>query len=267
MKPSRMTLTIALAICAQGGLAAAEPTIGWTQCLRQPAGWYPGAEAGRVAEVVIRHQRTSGGWPKNEEMARELTEADRAHLAAARSRTDSTIDNGATTTQMRFLARVYRAQPGEVVGAALVRGFDFLLDAQYSNGGWPQNWPQPRGYAAHITSNDNAMVSVLALLRDAVQPGGDFAFLDEHRRARAQAALTQGVECILRCQVLVRGRRTAWCAQHDETTRFRLAEIEPERRTGYAWYTDAPAKLLREDLPRWRLRTGHPMGSSATSGR
>ena len=33
-----------------------------------------------------------------------------------------------------------------------------------------------------------------------------------------------------------------------------LAEIEHERRVGYAWYTDAPADLLRKDYPAWQLR-------------
>jgi len=40
----------------------------------------------------------------------------------------------------------------------------------------------------------------------------------------------------------------------DGVIRYRLAEIEHERRVGYAWYTDAPAKLLSEDWPAWRGR-------------
>jgi PelA/Pel-15E family pectate lyase len=31
---------------------------------------------------------------------------------------------------------------------------------------------------------------------------------------------------------------------------YSLAEVERERRTGYAWYTDAPQNVLRK-FPRW----------------
>lgn len=31
-----------------------------------------------------------------------------------------------------------------------------------------------------------------------------------------------------------------------------LAEIEPERRNGYSWYADTPAKLLSKEYPRWK---------------
>ena len=36
--------------------------------------------------------------------------------------------------------------------------------------------------------------------------------------ASAAAAVEKGIDCILKCQVVVGGRRTAWCAQHDEVT-------------------------------------------------
>ncbi|GAB4451622.1 MAG: hypothetical protein OHK0029_01130 [Armatimonadaceae bacterium] len=33
-----------------------------------------------------------------------------------------------------------------------------------------------------------------------------------------------------------------------------LAQIERERRTGYAWYTDRPAQLLSRDYPAWKRK-------------
>ena len=36
--------------------------------------------------------------------------------------------------------------------------------------------------------------------------------------ARAETAVLKGIECILKCQIVVDGRRTVWCAQHDEVT-------------------------------------------------
>ncbi|HJY28093.1 MAG TPA: pectate lyase, partial [Pyrinomonadaceae bacterium] len=158
----------------------------------------------------------------------------------------------------------------------------------------------------------------------------------------------KGIECILKTQVIVNGKRTVWCAQHDEVTlapaparkfevislsggesvgivrflmsiehpsaavveaiesaiawfeqtqlrgikwienesdrvvvkdstagpiwarfyelgtnrpifvgrdgvvKYDVAQIEHERRTGYNWYVDEPAKLLQKDYPIWK---------------
>ena len=40
----------------------------------------------------------------------------------------------------------------------------------------------------------------------------------------------------------------------DQVVRYSVAEIEPERRNGYRWYTDEPSKLLNEDYPAWRKK-------------
>jgi len=40
----------------------------------------------------------------------------------------------------------------------------------------------------------------------------------------------------------------------DGVVKYSVAEIEHERRTGYAWYVDEPAKLLKKEYPAWRER-------------
>src|SRR3569833_3073020 len=35
---------------------------------------------------------------------------------------------------------------------------------------------------------------------------------------------------------------------------YSLAEVEPERRAGYRWYTDRPRRLLEIDFPAWSRR-------------
>src|SRR5262249_26827461 len=40
----------------------------------------------------------------------------------------------------------------------------------------------------------------------------------------------------------------------DSVIKYSLAEIELERRTGYNWYTTAPAELVEEDYPAWRAK-------------
>ena len=63
--------------------------------------------------------------------------------------------------------------------AAFERGVDYLLAAQYPNGGWPQFFPLREGYYSRITYNDNAMVHVLTVLRDAAAGKPPYAFVDD----------------------------------------------------------------------------------------
>ncbi|WP_286532110.1 pectate lyase, partial [Duncaniella freteri] len=67
-------------------------------------------EARRIGDQVILYQRVTGGWPKNIDMARPLDEKDAARvLDEKKRRNDSTTDNNATTIQMSYLARLYKA--------------------------------------------------------------------------------------------------------------------------------------------------------------
>jgi PelA/Pel-15E family pectate lyase len=190
--------------------------IPWEACLRQPAAWYSSAEAVRIADNVLLYQHPSGGWPKNIDMADELSPAQRDYLKAINSLDSSTIDNGATYTQLRYLAKVYTAVKLLRFKDSFMSGFDYLLKAQYPNGGWPQFYPLRQGYYSHITFNDDAMVGTMRLLDDVSRKRSGYTFVDEQRCARAHNAVEKGIECILRCQIHVDGRLTAWCAQHDE---------------------------------------------------
>ena len=196
--------------------------INWRDALRQKPDWYAGEEATRVADNLLLYQRDIGGWPKNIDMAAPLNEKDRAELARKKgevgNESAATIDNGATHTQLVFLARVYTASKQERHHEAFIKGLDYLLASQYENGGWPQYFPLRKGYYTHITYNDDAMVGVLELLRDVARRKPAYTFVDEARRAKAEKAVERGVECILKTQVVVEGKKTAWGAQHDEVT-------------------------------------------------
>lgn len=210
---------IFLGVLGGAWLLGAEPeTLTWGECQRRQPEWYAGDEAVRIADNVLLYQRDSGGWPKNVDMARPLSDADKARLRREKKNTDSTLDNSATYTQIRYLARVYNAAKDGRFKEGCLAGVDYLLRAQYPNGGWPQYYPIRRGYSRHITLNDDAMVGALNTLLEIVKKKPLFAFADEDRRQRARAAIDKGIECILQCQVIVAGKRTAWCAQHDEKT-------------------------------------------------
>ena len=161
------------------------PALTWDQVARQPASWLATPEALRIAENVRLYQRHTGGWPKNLDMAQPLTDADRARLTADRALDDSTIDNGATTRQIEFLARMAAATRDERAQASMLAGIDYLLAAQYPNGGWPQYFPLRNDYSRHITFNDDAMIAAATLLQSVALARPPFAGIDAARRRRA----------------------------------------------------------------------------------
>ncbi len=197
-------------------VALAQAPVRWNHALNQKPEWYASHEAIRIADNLIRWQRPSGGWPKNTDMSVVLSQAEAAKLA---QETDgATIDNGGTYSQLRYLAKVFNATQQGRFKDSFVKGLDYLFAAQYANGGWPQFFPLVKGYYSHITYNDDAMANVLTLLREIERKAPAFAFVDEARRLRAAQAVSKGIECMLKTQIVVAGKLTAWCAQHDEVT-------------------------------------------------
>jgi PelA/Pel-15E family pectate lyase len=348
--------------------ASLHELVSWRNAMRQPAAWYGGAEAVRIAENLLLYQREIGGWDKNIDMALALgpTGSRRASKRrnANRRRTPPSITTP-PTRRCGILARVFTKDTKDPrFQAAFRSGLEYLLKAQYPNGGWPQFYPLRNGYWSHITYNDDAMVGVLELLRDVVDRHPEFAFLGDAERARARQAIDKAVECILKTQVVQDGKLTVWCAQHDEHTlapakarayelpslsgsesvgvvqflmgiarpspevvraiegavawfranqikgirvvqkpapgtpkgfdntvvadpaapplwarfyelgtnrpifcgrdsmvKYAMAEIEYERRNGYRWYVDRPAKLIDVDYPEWLRKRREALGA------
>jgi PelA/Pel-15E family pectate lyase len=193
-------------------------TLRWSNdVLRQGPEWYASDEARAAADQVLRYQSEAGAWPKNTDLLAPASDAEIAEIQKGGSA--NTIDNGATTLPLRFLAQVAIATDNEEYRAAVLRGVDYLLAAQYPNGGFPQFFPlRPRGYYSHITYNDGAMIGALQLLRDVADARAPFGFVDAGSRERASAAVARGIECILKTQIRQDGALTAWCAQHDAKT-------------------------------------------------
>jgi len=184
------------------------------------ANFYAGEEAIRIADNMLLYQRDTGGWPKGIDTARVLSEKDKAAVRKYKNKEDSTLDNGATHTQIRYLAKVYDATKLERFRQGFLKGVDYLLEAQYDNGGWPQFYPGKghAGYSKYITFNDNAMIGAMSVLRDIAEKKPGCTFVDEGRQKKAEKAVQKGIECILKCQIIVDGKRTAWCQQHDDKT-------------------------------------------------
>ncbi len=183
--------------------------------------FYKTEEARRIGDQVLLYQRVTGGWPKNVNMSKPVTDEERAQvLQDKQRRDDSTTDNGATNMQMYYLARLFHARKNVRYRDAFCKGVEYLLSGQYANGGWPQFWPEMHGYQIHITYNDDAMVNTMNLLRDvAQQKGYYYGLADKALRKRCMAAFDKGVECILNTQMRnADGQLTVWCQQHDRET-------------------------------------------------
>jgi PelA/Pel-15E family pectate lyase len=191
--------------------------ISWNRAQQQQAEWFRTDEGRQVVENVLLYQFPSGGWPKNIDMARPLSDPAKRRLANRR-RDEATIDNGGTYTQLRFLARAHSAAGDERVREAFLKGFDWLLAAQYASGGWPMFHPPREGYTSHIDFNDNAQTGVMLFMDDVADGEAPFNFVDDERRQRAAEAFAKGIDCILKCQVILDGQRSVWCAQHDPLT-------------------------------------------------
>ena len=184
--------------------------------VNRPAEWYATAEAREIADNLLRYQSKQGAWPKNTDLTVPPTAQTLAELE--KSGVHNTIDNGATTTPMRFLALMAQSTHERKYQKSVLRGLDYLLVSQYRNGGWPQFFPLRTGYYSHITYNDDAMMNVMFLLRDVAEGKAPYEFADARRRKKAAAAVSKGIECILKTQVRQNGKLTVWCAQHDEKT-------------------------------------------------
>ena len=179
--------------------------------------FYKTEEAQRIGDQVLLYQRVTGGWPKNINMSRPLTDEERVQVLRDKERRDdSTTDNGATNMQMLYLAKLYQATQVERYKEGVLKAVEYLLSGQYENGGWPQFWPEMHGYQMHITYNDDAMVNTMNLLRAVAQQKDPYQGLaDEALRQRCMKAFDKGVECILKTQMHNKeGRLTVWCQQH-----------------------------------------------------
>ncbi len=184
--------------------------------------WFAGSEAAQLTAAVLSFQTPAGGWSKKLGYSKGPRQIGMQWTSQSdpgkKPRYQATFDNGATVTEIEFLVRVWEATERDDCRAAVNRGLAFILDAQYPNGGWPQVYPLQGGYHDNITFNDGATDRILYLLQ-AVQAGEPrFRCITEQLRGRVGEALDRGIGCVVRCQVEIGSRKTAWCAQHDPLT-------------------------------------------------
>ncbi len=237
------------------------------QALPDQASYAP-SQVDQIVANILLFQRENGGWPKDYDYLAILTPEQMAEVRATRNRTDTSFDNHNIHTQVDYLARAYASSGNSDWRDACLRGFDFMLAAQLKNGGFPQRYPNPSGYAAHFTFNDGVMIGILNVLKDAGDDLPQWKWLDAERRHKAQHAVKRGIECILNCQIQAGGTHTGWCQQHDEKTyvaasarTFELASCCPQDTTEiirFLMRIDSPDdRIVKavDDAVRWLGRT------------
>lgn len=205
-----------------------------------------------IADNIVIFQRSTGGWPKNLNMTETaMTDAEKKLIIQDKMRDDdSTLDNGATIAQLRFLASMagpYFRKPELMKGSlvrfksyqtAYLRGLDYLLAAQMKakgstkGGGFPQFYPKGyspdfgspnfAAYSLQITLNDDAMMNAVSFLNEVAHSafGSDLRTMtDDGRISLAKAAVKNATAALLRLQLRDKnGKLMAWAQQYDRFT-------------------------------------------------
>ncbi|MFO7658193.1 MAG: pectate lyase [Bacteroidales bacterium] len=191
-----------------------------------------GSDAEKLkAENILIYQKEIGGWDKSKKYNQTLSETEKESIIQNKDKLGGTFDNGATISELRFLAKIYAQTKDERFKKAFDNGLNFIFNAQYENGGWPQYYPalgaevqfnrdKTAPYSGHITYNDNAMVNIMNFLKEIFSDNKEYISLEisNETKIKAQKAFNKGVECILKTQIFIDGKPTVWCAQHDEIT-------------------------------------------------
>ena len=176
---------------------------------------YKPAQVKEIADNILLYQQKNGGWPKNYDMLAILTDEQKAILKKGKDSLHTSFDNGATYSQVEYLAKAYDRIKDEKYKNACLKGIDFMLSAQYPNGGWPQFYPDTSGYRKYITFNDDAMTGIMNVFHNIIQNKKYFSFVDKDRREKVITSFNKGIDCILKCQIKDDGKLTVWCQQHD----------------------------------------------------
>ena len=219
-------VTLAAIVTTCAGVAARDRS--WRDCLGENPDWYGSVEAQRIADNVLFYQSEIGGWYKNDNSVHPSGHAATEHLTEQQRQSHRevlramkfpcTLDNGATHSEMRYLAAICKATGEARFREGFVKGVRYLLKAQYPSGGWPQFYPLRPGYSSLITFNDGAMIGALSVLDGAARGRSPFDIIDPSLRQECMEAVERGIRCILQSQIRDGKQLTAWCQQHDVLT-------------------------------------------------
>ena len=166
--------------------------------------------AERVANAIIRGQNPSGGWhylidfdmPGIERWYDEVASRCWGWEEYYHYYGNSTFDDDSTASSIRFLLKVYMANLDPAYRNPLLKALEFVLNAQFPNGAWPQRYPLKfeyphnghKDYTSYYTFNDGVIPNNINLLLKAYDKLGDERYYDAARRGMDFYLISQGPE-------------------------------------------------------------------------
>lgn len=177
--------------------------------------------AKRVADALIYGQHPLGGWHYfidfdktglkdwYETVASQFI---RGYEEFRHYYGNCTFDDNVTQGATAFLLHYYKVTLDPTYFAPLKKALNFILMAQYPNGGWPQRYPLKYDYihdgfddyTSNYTLNDDAMNNTINVLIEAYEELGNEEYLEAARRGGDFFIISQGPEQL-----------PAWSEQYD----------------------------------------------------
>lgn len=170
-----------------------------------------------VADLIVALQNEDGGFqvlPDNYEMSQKGT-------GLGSMKDVSSVFNGATTSELKYLAKYITANKPEdsKYQDAFVKGIKYLLTTQRDNGGWSMNPGSGSGFNANIEVGNKAMTEVLTLLSDiAILNNQDYVFARKAMNVdEIKSAVEKGNDFIVKSQISNNNKKSGWATQYDKS--------------------------------------------------
>lgn len=170
-----------------------------------------------VADLIVALQNEDGGFqvlPDNYEMSQKET-------GLGSMKDVSSVYNGATTAELKYLAKYITANKPEdsKYQDAFVKGIKYLLTTQHDNGGWSMNPGSGSGFNANIEVGNKAMTEVLTLLSDiAILNNQDYVFARKAMNVdEIKSAVEKGNDFIVKSQISNNNKKSGWATQYDKS--------------------------------------------------
>lgn len=170
-----------------------------------------------VADLIVALQNEDGGFqvlPDNYEMSQKKT-------GLGSMKDVSSVYNGATTSELKYLAKYITANKPEdsKYQDAFVKGIKYLLTTQHDNGGWSMNPGSGSGFNANIEVGNKAMTEVLTLLSDiAILNNQDYVFARKAMNVdEIKSAVEKGNDFIVKSQISNNNKKSGWATQYDKS--------------------------------------------------
>ena len=170
-----------------------------------------------VADLIVALQNEDGGFqvlPDNYEMSQKET-------GLGSMKDVSSVYNGATTSELKYLAKYITANKPEdsKYQDAFVKGIKYLLTTQRDNGGWSMNPGSGSGFNANIEVGNKAMTEVLTLLSDiAILNNQDYVFARKAMNVdEIKSAVEKGNDFIVKSQISNNNKKSGWATLYDKS--------------------------------------------------